>query len=175
MIHAQMIPVFEQQVGALAGQLTKAAKWCAEHGVSEAELLDTRLTPDMFPLAMQLNFVAAQLLQPMRRLTGQDLPDPADADATIASHQARLNAALAAIAAIAPATLDTDPDRMVAMDLPNGMSFDLSAADYVRDWALPQFWFHAVAAYSIMRMRGVPLGKIDFVPYMAKHLRKPAG
>jgi uncharacterized protein len=172
MIHDQTIPVFDQQVRALVGQLAKAAQWCSDSGTSEAELLDARLAPDMHPLAAQLNFVSAQMLQPIRRLAGVDLPDPPEADATIASHQQRLKAAAAAIADITPDALNIDPDRMVGMDLPNGMSFDLSAAAYVRDWALPQFWFHLMAAYSILRMRGVPIGKADFVPHMLKHLRK---
>lgn len=35
-----------------------------------------------------------------------------------------------------------------------------------RAWALPQFYFHIVTAYSIMRNGGVELGKADDVPYM---------
>jgi uncharacterized protein len=174
MIHAQTIPVFDQQVRALIGQLDKAHAWCAEQGISGADLLDTRLAPDMYPLAKQLDFVAAQLLQPMRRLADLDLPDPAEAAPTVAAHQDRLRAALAAIADIDPARLDANPDRIVSMDLPNGMAFDLPASAYVRDWALPQFWFHIMTAYALLRLRGVPIGKADFVPYMLKHLRKAA-
>lgn len=172
MIHAQTVPVFKQQVRALIGQLDKAAAWCSEQQVREEDLLDTRLSPDMHPLAKQLDFVVAQLVQPIRRLANADLIDPAEAEPTIAAHQARLKAALALISAIDPASLDTDPERIVAMDLPNGMAFDLPATAYVRDWALPQFWFHLMTAYTIMRMRGIPIGKADFVPHMLRHLRK---
>jgi hypothetical protein len=174
MIHAQTIPVFKQQTRALIGQLDKAASWCAEQGVAEADLLDTRLAPDMYPLAKQLDFVVNQLLQPMRRLGNIDLADQPEAAPTIATHQQRLTSALALIADIDAATLDTDPDRIVGMDLPNGMAFDLPAAAYVRDWALPQFWFHIMTAYALMRMRGVPIGKADYVPYMMRHLRPTA-
>ncbi len=172
MIHAQTVPVLQQQTRSLIGQLNKAAAWCAEQGVAEADLLDTRLAPDMHPLGKQLDFVVNQLLQPMRRLAAIDLVDPAEPDSTIASHQQRLTSALALIADIDAAQLDTDPDRIVSMDLPNGMAFDLPATAYVRDWALPQFWFHIMAAYALLRMRGVPIGKADFVPYMMRHLRK---
>ena len=172
MLHAQTVTVFLQQGSALVGQLAKAQNWCREHGVDEAELLDTRLAADMFPLAKQLDFVIAQMLQPLRRLTGQDLPDPAEAAPSLAAHQDRLRAALALIEPLTVGGVDGDPDRMVAMDLPNGMAFDMNAADYVRDWAVPQFWFHIMAAYAIMRLRGVPLGKADFVPHMMRHLRR---
>ena len=69
------------------------------------------------------------------------------------------------------ATIDADPDRPVSFDLPNGMVFDMTARAYVRDWAQPQFYFHLVAAYSILRHMGVPLGKADYVGYMLAHLR----
>jgi hypothetical protein len=61
---------------------------------------------------------------------------------------------------------------MIGLELPNGMAFDLNAADYVRDWAVPQFYFHIMTVYAILRMRGVPLGKADFVPHMLRHARK---
>jgi uncharacterized protein len=172
MLHAQTIPVFTQQVRALIGQLDKAAIWCAEQGVTEGDLLETRLAPDMHPLNKQLDFVVAQLIQPIRRLVGVDLADPAEAAPTLAAHQDRLNAALALVADIDAAQIDADPDRKIALDLPNGMAFDLSASAYVRDWALPQFWFHIMAAYAVLRMRGVPLGKADYVPYMFRHRRQ---
>ena len=172
MIHAQTIPVFTQQTRALLGQLGKAADWCAEQGVAEADLLDTRLAPDMFPLAKQLDFVVNQLLRPMRLLAAREIADPPDAAQTIAAHRDRLKAALTLIADMDPAQLDANPDRIISMDLPNGMAFDLPAAAYVRDWALPQFWFHIMTAYALMRMRGVPIGKADFVPYMLKHMRQ---
>lgn len=171
MIHAQTIPIFQQQVRALIGQLGKAATWCAEQGVTEGDLLETRLAPDMHPLSKQLDFVVAQLIQPIRRLAGIDLADPAEAAPTLAAHQDRLKAALALVADLDAAQLDADPDRMIALDLPNGMAFDLTASAYVRDWALPQFWFHIMAAYAVMRTRGIPLGKADYVPYMMKHMR----
>ena len=54
------------------------------------------------------------------------------------------------------------------------MTFDLTAEGYVRDWALPQFYFHLMTAYAILRANGVPLGKIDYVPYMMRYLRPAA-
>lgn len=172
MLYAQTVPVFRQQGSALLGQLLKAEGWCADNAIAEADLLDTRLAPDMFPLSKQLDFVAAQMLQPMRRLTGQELPDPAEAASTLAAHSARIKATLAMLAALSAADIDENPDHLIAMELPNGMIFDLSAADYVRDWALPQFWFHTMTAYALLRLRGVAIGKADFVPHMLRHLRK---
>ena len=49
---------------------------------------------------------------------------------------------------------------------------DLTAEKYARDWAIPQFYFHLMAAYAILRGQGVPLGKIDYVAHMLPFLRE---
>ena len=43
------------------------------------------------------------------------------------------------------------------------MELKFSGGDYVSRWALPNFYFHLVTAYSILRANGVPLGKLDFL------------
>ena len=35
---------------------------------------------------------------------------------------------------------------------------------YLRDWVLPNFYFHLTATYSILRHNGVDIGKRDFLP-----------
>jgi hypothetical protein len=64
-------------------------------------------------------------------------------------------------------------DAPLAFSLANGMTFDLDTASYVRDWALPQFYFHLTTAYAILRAAGVPLGKPDYVGFMFRYLRQP--
>lgn len=43
---------------------------------------------------------------------------------------------------------------------------NMTSEQYVRDWAMPQFYFHVVTAYSILRNAGVDLGKADYVAHM---------
>lgn len=44
-------------------------------------------------------------------------------------------------------------------------SFELPfiAENFVLSFSLPNFYFHATTAYDILRMSGVPLGKMDFL------------
>ena len=42
-----------------------------------------------------------------------------------------------------------------------GMPF--VARDFVLSFSLPNFYFHATTAYDILRMKGVPIGKRDFM------------
>ncbi|SKB28113.1 DUF1993 domain-containing protein [Sphingopyxis flava] len=171
MLHAITVPAYEDALRALSAQLDKALAWGAENNVGELQLLAARLAPDMFPLPTQIRFSCGQALQAVSRLGVAGAPDFADDADSFAAMQAQIAQTLAFLSAIEPASLGEDGARPIEFSLPNGMIFDLSAAAYVRDWALPQFYFHIVAAYAVMRHMGVPLGKADYASYMMQHLR----
>ena len=84
---------------------------------------------------------------------------------------ARIDETVALVEALASEAIDVDPQTPIAHALPQGMIFDLTAEQYVRDWAIPQFYFHVMAAYAILRSKGVELGKVDYVSHMLGYLR----
>lgn len=175
-----VVPTYRQQLRMLAGLLDKAQ---AQMPGAEAEaLMSARLTPDMFPLSTQVRFVVIQAQEAVYRLRGEPLPDRlqqvadegrngGERPGTIADAKARIDEALSVLDGLAPDALDAGADRVVSLELPNGIAFDMSGEQYVRDWALPQFYFHLVTAYAILRSRGVDLGKADYVPHMFAYLR----
>lgn len=67
--------------------------------------------------------------------------------------------------------LDAGAQRLITLELPNGMIFDMTGERYARDWALAQFYFHLMTAYAILRSRNIELGKADYVPHMLAYLR----
>src|SRR3546814_8282907 len=85
--------------------------------------------------------------------------------------QEQIAATLAILEAVDRTALGDDGDRPVSFGLPNGMIFDMSTLDYVRDWAAPQFAFHTVAAYAVRPHTRVPLGKADYIGYTMRYLR----
>jgi hypothetical protein len=175
-----LVPTWRQMLQTLVGLVDKAQ---AQLGAHEAEALPgARLAPDMFPLATQLRFAAYQVQDAVYRLRGEPAPErlevlAAEARAgderlgSLADARARLDEALAFLAGLAPDSLDPGAGRPIALDLPNGMVFDMTGDQYARDWALPQFYFHVIAAYAILRNHGVEIGKADYVPYMLAYLR----
>ena len=46
----------------------------------------------------------------------------------------------------------------------NEMPF--TTENFVMSFSLPNLYFHATTAYDILRMQGVPLGKLDFLGQM---------
>jgi len=171
MLYELTVPAYANGLRALSAQLDKALAWGADNGVGELQLVVARLAPDMFPLAAQVRSTCSQAIQPPMRLGAADAPALTDDATDFAGLQAQIAATLTWLDTVDAAVLDSDPDRPVSFDLPNGMAFDMTARTYVRDWAQPQFYFHLVAAYAILRHMGVPLGKADYVGYVTRYLR----
>lgn len=178
MLYDFTVPAYRNGLRALSAQLDKALAWGAENGVGELQFVAARLAPDMFPLASQVRFSCQQAIQALTRLGATGAPQFAEDATDFAGLQAQLATTLAWLDTVDAGAIDADPGRPVGFDLPNGMAFDMTAATYVRDWAQPQYYFHLVAAYAVLRHMGVPLGKVDYVNYMLAYLRPgtaPAG
>jgi hypothetical protein len=171
MLYDMTVPAYQNGLRALSAQLDKALAWGADNGVGELQFIAARLAPDMFPLASQVRFSCQQAIQAATRIGAPGAPQFADDATDFAGLQAQLAETLAWLDTVDAAAIDADPGRAVGFDLPNGMAFDMTAATYVRDWAQPQYYFHLVAAYAILRHMGVPLGKVDYVNYMLAYLR----
>ena len=165
------IPAYQNGLRALSGQLGRALDWGEQNGVGELQFIASRLAPDMFPFASQVRFSCAQAIQAATRLGATGAPDLGEDAGDFAGLQSQIAATLAWLDGLDAGAFGDDDGRAVSFDLPNGMVFDMTAATYVRDWAQPQFYFHLVAAYGILRHMGVPLGKADYVSYVTQYLR----
>ena len=158
------LPTSIQMLEAFAGMLTKAAS----HGESDAAMMALRLVPDMHALTSQIAFTCIQPQQALARLTGGAQPDMPSV-ASFAEAQALIAATIGQLKAADPTVIDAAANQTITMNLPNGMTFVLDGDEYVRDWTLPQFYFHLTTAYALLRHAGVALGKADLVPHMARY------
>jgi len=174
-----LVPTFAQMLKTLNGWLAKAQTQMPE---TAETLLSARLAPDMFPLSTQIRFACLQVQEATYRLKGEAFPPSFDElvnegrnageqPGTIAGAQARIAETIALLDSLGTGALDGDEDRPIAHEIPNGMIFDLTAQQYARDWALPQFYFHLMTAYTILRSEGVALGKVDYIPHMFPFIR----
>ena len=94
---------------------------------------------------------------------------------TASSRCARSSARRAAIALPRNRREAAAADTPVDYTLPNGMRFVMSSAEYIRDWTLPNFYFHAATAYGLLRREGLALGKADFMTHMMRYARPVEG
>lgn len=90
---------------------------------------------------------------------------------TLADAQAAIAETLAMVDGLNAGAPNKGADEPMAHELPNGRVFDMTAGQYARDWTLPQFYFHVVAAYAILRAEGVELRKADYVAHLMPFIR----
>jgi hypothetical protein len=53
-------------------------------------------------------------------------------------------------------------DAEVLLKFPNG-ELKFAGRDYLLGFVHPNFYFHVTTAYALLRMKGVPIGKMDFL------------
>jgi len=94
-----------------------------------------------------------------------------DVPGSLADARARIGEALSFLNSLTDDSLDAGATLPIAIELPGGISFDMTGEEYARDWALAQFYFHVITAYAILRNQGVTIGKADYVPHMFAYLR----
>jgi len=169
-----MIPTFRQMLNGLSAQLGKAAAYTANNALAADALPTARLAPDMFPLSAQVRFACHQANDAVARLSGAELPALPECTDDIPALQACIADTLTRLEDAQGSTINGPDERMIDLGLPNGMTFTLTAAQFVRDWAIPQLYFHLVTAYAILRAQGVPIGKPDFVGHMFAYIKTPA-
>jgi uncharacterized protein len=160
-IYQASAPAFTAMLRNMHGWLDKAA------GEGDAaDLVTARLTPDMRPLPAQFQMASDTAKNAMARLTGTEAPSMPDTETSFAELQARCERTIAYIDSVDPAALTGADMREIVMKFPSGTFYRWNGADYLRNFALPNFYFHASMAYAILRAAGVALGKPDYLLHL---------
>ena len=168
-LHAALVPSWLQILGAGRGWLDKAIT----HGMSEAELCDARLIEDMFPFAYQVKSMAVHsqgAIEAVRQ--GVFSPNFGEAlPASLAELRERLENAIAVLESVVPEELEDFTGRPMRFEI-GEKRLDFTAEDFLLSFSQPNFYFHASMAYAILRAKGVPIGKIDYLGKL--RLQQPA-
>ena len=155
-------PIFVQFLTALSGVLDKAAAHAEAKKIDPAVLLNTRLTPDMFPLVRQVRAATDHAVNCCGRIAGVEPPTFANTEATIPELKERIGKAVAFIRSIPASKLDGQEDKEIVIKMgANERKF--TGQTLLLNSALPNFYFHTTTAYDILRECGVEIGKRDFM------------
>ena len=137
----------------------------------DRDLINERLAPDMLPLGAQVAFACNQPRGFSQWCAGLPIEniDPAavasleEAHALIADTRARV---------LANSASDAKLDDIKRIGMGKGRYCELPGDQYVSEYLLPNLYFHITTAYAILRMLGAPVGKADFMRYLAAHIRE---
>jgi hypothetical protein len=136
-----------------------------------AEMVGLRLAPDMHPLARQVQFVCFQTIDAVAHLTGRPQPPLETPDENLEQLQRRISATIAALRDVPREALADAAERPVRRVLGDPLMLEMNGFQYLRDFSLPNFYFHLVTTYAILRTHGVDLGKADYMGHIGYALR----
>ena len=156
------VPPFLQMLGSLTAILDKAEAFAAARKIEPSVLLNTRLTPDMFPLVRQVQLAADFAKGGAGRIAGVELPKFPDTETSFAELKARIAKTIDFLKDLRPAQIDGSEGREITIPI-GGQPHKFTGQNYLVGFALPNFYFHHTTAYAILRQCGVEIGKRDFL------------
>ena len=135
-------------------------------------IIDERLAPDMYPFGSQVAFACNQPRGFSQWCAGrpvENLPHEVESVEMARSHILQTRDLVAGIAAN-----DAKLDETKRVGLGPGMYCELPARQYVNDYLMPNLYFHITTAYAILRKLGAPIGKADYMIFLAPYIKREA-
>ncbi|WP_063815887.1 DUF1993 domain-containing protein [Sorangium cellulosum] len=160
-LYDSSFPQMARMLGQVPTWFDKAQAHAEQKKYDPEVLLTARLAPDQWNFRRQIQNVISWPLRLSALLVGAEPPAPQTGDETIAELRARIGETLQQVSALKPEQFQGAGDRMIPLFFMPGKG--MRAPDFVFQFALPNFYFHATTAYSILRHNGIDVGKIDFI------------
>lgn len=162
-LYSATVPSYLQILGAVAGLIDKAQGFCTDKGIAPEDLISARLAPDMQPFAYQIKSTAVHSLGAIEGIRkGVFSPDSTTPPQTLPALKARVTETITALAAIPAAEIDSLLGRDMRFAF-GERHIDYTAENFLLSFSQPNFYFHAATTYNILRWKGVPIGKRDFI------------
>lgn len=155
-------PRFVSMLTNLAGILDKAAAHAEAKKIDPLVLTGGRLYPDMFPLARQVQIACDNAKGAVARLAGVEVPKYEDTEQSFDDLKARIAKTIAFVNSIQPAQIDGSEERDIHLKL-GKLEVSWKGMQYLLGFALPNFHFHVMTAYAILRHDGIELVKRDYI------------
>lgn len=156
------VPVFIRTLGSMSAFLEKGRAFADEKGMPHQELLEARLFPDMAPLTAQIQRASDAAKFVAVRVAQVENVGFEDTEASFAELQTRIARTVEFLKAVPANSMDGREEAEVVLTMRHG-SVSFTGRDYVLNFALPNFFFHVTTAYALLRHKGVPVGKRDFL------------
>ncbi|CAG7941835.1 unnamed protein product [Penicillium salamii] len=160
--YSYTIATFTRGLETLDYILRKGEQHAEEHNIPLSELLHARITEDMQPLAFQVVTATNNIGKALARLASVDIPPQYPPDETYQELYSRIEKYVVELRAV-------DADMCAgregkAFEAPIGtQTYQYTLEEYSVRFSIPNFYFHLVTAYDILRAKGVNIGKLDFL------------
>jgi len=156
------IPALSRGLTNLSAILDKAAAHAAAKKYDSIVLPQLRLSPDMHPLSRQVQIACDTAKGAAGRLAGVEIPRHEDTETTLDELKQRIAKTTDFLKTVTAEQVNGAESRTIEIKFPNG-AWKFTPLAYLRDFVLPNFYFHESMVYALLRKSGVEIGKTDFL------------
>ncbi|KAL6231422.1 hypothetical protein BDW75DRAFT_44646 [Aspergillus navahoensis] len=161
-IHTYAITPLIRGLKALNTILKKAEEHAKANNIPLEDLVNASLIADMKPLSFQVFVTTNAAVKVLSRATFVEPPVQNDTDKTFDDFYKRIDETLAALEKVDAAVIQAHEGKTFKAPL-GPTEAEFTPESYVTSYAMPNFFFHLVTAYDILRAKGVPVGKMDYL------------
>jgi hypothetical protein len=142
------------------GILEKAVAYAKEKNIDVNEIPTWKLIDDMRPFSFQVQTMSNTAKASIARITGQEQPSWEDNEKTVEDLFARINKTVEYLKSIDRASFVNTESKDIELKF-GQTELKFTGLNYAQSYAIPNFAFHLNVGYSILRMKGVQIGKQD--------------
>lgn len=163
-LYEAFVPSCQQILGGLSGLIDTGEAHVREHGLDDAELVEAKLAETMWTLPWHVRACWMHSAYTFDQLpAGEFTPDFTDVPDSWNSMRAMVDDAQAKLAALDSNDVEAIAEKTIGFVLGGKRLMEFTGQNFLLSFNQPNFYFHATTFYDILRHKGVPLGKRDFM------------
>lgn len=140
--------------------LVKSEQELREKNLSEEDILHAKLAEDMFDFTRQVQIMSDNAKGTIARLAEIDTPTFEDTEHSIVELIDRIDKTIHFLEGVDDKALLEGKAHIILPYFPDKYQL---RDEYVKNYALANFFFHFNMAYAILRMKGFSIGKADYI------------
>jgi uncharacterized protein len=164
MIYELTVSQFTKMLHNVNAILDKSIQFAETKKFDSSVLVESRLAPDQFNLARQIQILCDTAKKCASQLTGKDAPVQADNEKTMAELKSRVTSVISYLGTFTAKDFTDAGSKLITQ--PRWEGQHLTGSEFVIHHAVPNFYFHVSTAYAILRHNGVDIGKRDYLGTM---------
>ncbi len=160
------LSTYIQMVSAASNIIDKAEKFCEENNIELQDIVEMQLYKDMAPFTFQVFSIVHHSVGAIDALkTGEFGPPKMPDNLKFENCKNMLKEAETNLKNIDSSEIDNLVGQEVIFKM-GSITWPFTATDFILSFSLPNFYFHLTTFYDMLRMKGLKIGKLDFVGQM---------
>ncbi|KAH7348816.1 hypothetical protein BKA65DRAFT_501495 [Rhexocercosporidium sp. MPI-PUGE-AT-0058] len=163
-LYSLTIPVFLKHLNTLSKLLAKGTKHAEDSSneLTKEKLVGAKLIADMGDLVYQIQRLSDTAKGFAVRVAKIENVPLEDNEKTVEDLQARIAKTIEILESVKEADVNAAEDAEVILKTRTA-ELKFTGQSYTTNYALPNFYFHFVTAYALLRKEGVDVGKNDYL------------